>query len=491
MRRIGSGWQQLEEDRVLADVPLHRHWRDIYRKRWLILITSFTAAVVAYAFSAQVTPVFESKTTFYIAGNAPSPGYLGAQPDTPPSPLYPIPEEKAASLDVGILRGRVLMSRLASAFDLPFGDVIRKVDIVVSKEFMINVFVRDTDPDLAAGIANTVPTFYADFQETAMRARSTQVVDALESQLAVLIADRDRLADLLRARRAENGSLADDSALRGLQDARDLAEMKLAEFDQQIAQGGARLAALDAALAAEGERFAGFRTMESTPALTAMLERMLDLRIELAAITDGPASPRRAAIEGQIAEIESAMAQEQKRLADAAAKTSGSLFEKLRLERTMTAATSAGLRAARASVAAEIASALDEFGAALDEVAAAQDIASQLARTEQRIATAETNLAAARLQAANARVPMVITETAVAPIRPIFPLTVLNAIVAAIVGLVFGVYYALFVAHSERARRLGRAAEAALPPFSRDELALLRKGDIAAIRNAGGGAGHV
>lgn len=490
MRQTGSGWHKREEQRLLADVPLHQHWRDIHSKRWLILITSFTAAVVAYVFSAQVTPVFESKTTFYIAGNAPPPSYLGAQPDTPPNPLYPIPEEKAASLDVGILRGRALMSRLATAFDLPFGDVIRKVDIVVSKEFMINVFVRDTDPDLAAGIANTVPTFYADFQETAMRARSTQVVDALTGQLAALGTERGRLVELLRARRAENGSLADDSALRRVQDARDAAGMKIAELDRQIAQDSARLAALDAALAQEGQRFAEFQTMESTPALTSMLEKLLDLRIDLAAITDGPASPRRASIEDQIAEIERSMEQEQQRLAGAASKTSGSLFERLRLERAMTGASIEGLAAARVSTETEMIRASDDFEAALDKVAAAQDIAKRLSRTEQQIETAEINLAAARLQAANAKVPMVITEPAVAPIRPIFPLTALNAIVAAIVGLVFGVYYALFVAHSERARRLERAAETELPPFTPGEMALLRQGDIAAIR-AGAEAEHV
>lgn len=474
----------------MADVPLHQHWRDILDKRWLILITGLTAAVVATAFSNLVTPIFESKTTFYLAGNAQMPSYVGSEPDAPPGVLYPIPEEKAASLDVGILLGREMMSRLAERYGIPLSVITRRVDITVSREFMINVYARDPDAARSADIANSVPRLYAEFQENSMRSRSTAIAEALEDRLAVLEAERESLNAALLRSRSENLSVTDEAALRSLQGTRDADELKIADLDRQIMENTARLAVIDDSLRLEGVSFSEFRTMETTMALNSMLERVLDLRIELAAITDGPASPRRAAIEDQIAAIETSMEKERQRLADATSKTSGSLFEKLRLERAMVTATIAGLQAARETVEKTIDAASREFQSALVQVSAAEEISNELARVRNQIATAQANLAAARIQATNAKVPMVITETAVASLRPVFPLTVLNAIVATIVGLVFGVYYALFVAHSERAGRLHRAQTAELPLFTSEELTLLRRGDIGLLSN-GSRAGSV
>lgn len=467
----------------MADVPLHQHWRDILDKRWLILVTGLTAAVVAIVFSNRVTPVYESKTTFYLAANAQMPSFVGSQPDPPPGVLYPMPEEKAASLDVGILRGRIMMTRLAELFDVPLSVMTRRVDITVSPEFMINVHARDPDPVRSADIANSVPRLYAEFQEDSMRSRSLDIAEALEKQLSVLEAEREnRNAALLRIR-TENLSLADEAALQKLQDTREAAKLQIADLDRQIAQSTARLAEIDESLRREGVSFAQSRTMETTPALNAMLERVLDLRIKLAAIADGPASPRRAAVEEQIAAIETSMDQERQRLADAVSKTNGSLFEKLRLERAMASATIAGLQAARETAEKSVDAASREFRSASTEVSTASEIADELTRLRNQIATAQANLAAAKMQAENAKVPMVITETAVAPSRPVFPLTVLNAIVATIVGLVFGVYYALFVAHSERAGRLRRAQEAEPPLFTPEELQRLRRGDIETMSN--------
>jgi hypothetical protein len=116
----------------------------------------------------------------------------------------------------------------------------------------------------------------------------------------------------------------------------------------------------------------------------------------------------------------------------------------------------------------------------------AQDATSELSRVEVQIATAEANLAAARLQAENAKPPLVIVEKAVPPSRPAFPLPIVNAIAAALCGAILGTYYALFVAHSERATQTKKSRNATIPLFSNDELDELM-GAVAAMRRSNGG----
>jgi capsular polysaccharide biosynthesis protein len=479
-----------EEDAHLVDVPLHQHWHDIYIRRWLVVLTCVSAAAAAYLFSTLVTPIYEAKSTFYLAANAAPAQYVGPAPDAPPSPLLPMPEEKAASLDVGILRGREVRTRLATQFGLTVADIERRVDVTVSGEFMIDVFVRNEDAALAAAIANAVPVVYADFHQRSMRSRAAVSVTALQQRLAGLGAQRDALQAQLRDSRSSSLTTADQAALARLQAERDAARADMDSIAGQISAATARQTAMQASLQQEAGYYARAQTVNTTPTLDRMMESVLDLQVDLAALTDGTTSPRRVAIEDQLERIEEAVAVERQRLAEAETKASGSLYEELRLEIALTNATIAGLQAALTAADARLAQATDRFDAVLIAVSASDDAGLALARINAQIAVADDNLAAAILQSENATPPIVIVEQAVAPTRPAFPLPVLNAIVAALCGLVLGTYYALFVAHSERGAQARRSQAAPLPLFSRDELDELSAPTAVFRRGPHGGNGN-
>jgi len=457
----------------LVDVPLHQHWHDVYVKRWLVVLTAISAALAAFGFSMAVTPMYEAKSTFYLAANATPVRFVGAVPDAPPGPLLPTPEEKAAALDVGILRGREVRTRLATQFGLTVADIERRVDVTVSGEFMIDVFVRNPDAGLAAAIANAVPVVYGDFHERSMRTRATASVAALQQRLSELSAERDALQTRMRDSRSDSLTTADQAALGRLQVARDTARADMDSLAGEISAATARQTALQAALDREAGYYAQAQTVNTTPTLDRMLESTLDLQVDLAALTDGATSPRRVAIEDQLARIEEAVIVERRRLAQAETQAPGSLYEELRLEMALNTASIAGLQAALTAADARLADATARFDMVLLAVSASDDAGVALARNTAQIAVAADNLAAALLQSENAKPPIVIVEQAIAPTRPAFPLPLLNAIVAALCGLVFGTYYALFVAHAERAGQVRTARATLLPLFSPDELAQL------------------
>jgi uncharacterized protein involved in exopolysaccharide biosynthesis len=456
----------------VSEVPLHQHWHDVYVRRWLILLTAAAAVVVALAFSRAVTPIFEAKTTFYLAATAPTPSFVG--PTEAPAPLYPVPEEKAAALDIGILRGREVRTALAERFDLPYSEIEQRVDYNVSGEFMIDVFARNPDPELAAAISNAVPEIYEEFHERSMRARAGNIARVLEQRLEDLEAREEEVRAALRALREESLSTADSAALARIEAEREAAQTEMHGLETQIAQTTARLGSLEASLSDEDLIYAEARTVDTTSSLDRMLERVLDLRVDLAAVTDGPNSPRRLAIEQQISQIEDAMAREQERLAEASAKPQGTLYEELRMEIATTEALLAGLAQARDSAASRLARAESRFAEVLGASDAHSEAMAELERIEAQTAATIENLEAARLQEANATPPLLVVERAVPPTRPAFPLSVLNAIAAALCGLVFGTYYALFIAQSERAAQVRRSRTAPMPAFTPQEIAEIR-----------------
>ena len=457
------------------DVPLHQHWHDIHVRRWIVFLTAIIASVAAYFGSLLMTPVFEAKTTFFLAANAVPTAYVGPQPDAPQQPLFPVPEEKAASLDIGILRGEEMMSRLATAVNMPRADLEKQMDVTVSNEFMIDVYVRNPDPERASEIANRVPVVYTDFHRQSMRKRASDVAAALSARRDKLIEERAALRDRLQVSRTESLSTADRAALAQFQNERATAQIELDALKGRLDQASARQATLKIALIDEAKIYRDGQTIDTTTALDGMLERVLELQVNLTSDNFGPTSPQRVAIEEQIAAIQAAMETERQRLADAISKPQGSLYESLRLELVLASAEIAELTAAQISGKSRLDTATIRFENVLAAVGQNDTVSESLAQISAQITTVAANLASAQLQAQNASAPIVVVSKATPPTRPSFPLPILNAIVAGLCGLIFGTYYALYLAHADRGRQVRRSEKTKLPYFSSDEIEQLRK----------------
>jgi capsular polysaccharide biosynthesis protein len=77
------------------------------------------------------------------------------------------------------------------------------------------------------------------------------------------------------------------------------------------------------------------------------------------------------------------------------------------------------------------------------------------------------------LQARQPSAPVVVVEAATPPERQVFPLALLNTIVAGITGLVLGIYYALFCGYLERLRGSRIERQMQVPPKLDADFALL------------------
>lgn len=459
---------------MTTEVPLQDHWRDILAQRWVIVATTAFAGLFAFLISLMITPIYEAKTTFYLASNAESPRFVGG-PDTPPEPLFPTPDEKTAALNLGILRGRAFMEKLAEEFNLPVALVRKRVDVAVSGEFMVDLFVRSEDAKLASQMANRAPSLYAEFHRASMRDRADRLAQTLTEHLKSLQGQLSDLVAQSEDQRRRFGTTLDEALVARLSDRRAGTEQRLQEIDGALSAAVARREGLQTELDAESKTYAAGETVLTTPVLDLMVEQLLALHVDLAAVRDGPQSPRRGAIEEQIAATEAAIETERQRMAAAVVKSTGSNYEILRGQIITAKAEEAALAASRATAETQFTAAQSDLDAAIGALGAAEQLAAHQTEIEAQIADAQTNLASAQLQAAHAEVPLVVVEEAVAPTRAAFPIPVLNTIVAMLAGLVAGFYYALLIGHAGRVR-VKRLADALRPPWFNDaELGQLQR----------------
>ncbi len=466
----------------MSEQPLHNHWSDLYQRRWLVLFTMIVASLVAYLFSTSVAPVYQAKTTFFLSSAQPAPQFVAQTPDAAPRPLLPIADEKTAALDVGILRGRVLLERLSDQVGMAPEALAKAMVVTVSGEFMIDVFLRDRDPERAAEIANAVPDAYAAFHERSMRERAEVVADAISASLEKLEAEREALLIQLQNTRRESVSTADLSALAALQMRREAALIEREGLDAQINREEARRQSLANTLESEAELYRAGQTMETTRTADEMLTALLELRVQLASEGSAPNSPRVRRIQEQVDELERQMDIERAKIGSAVAKSFGSMHEELRLQHALSVASQAGLRAARSAADSRLTEETVRFTEALAAVTNSDQIATRLAALVTQIDTARTNLDAARIQAANVKAPLVVVEAAAVPTRPAFPLPILNAIVAALTALMLGSYFALLLAHNDRVGTRSRLRATQIPLLDDNDLSVLNpaaiKGEI-------------
>lgn len=163
------------------------YWFDIYGRWKLVVLTGLFGAASAYVLSLNLPPIYQSTSLFYAPQNIAAPSYLAGSGNLAQTPFVPATEEKAASISLGILRSQDVFRTLANEYPERARSQLQKnVSIEVSREFMIEVVVRDSDPQIAASIANRFPDLLREFQRTQIREHMDAVAAAARSELAAV-----------------------------------------------------------------------------------------------------------------------------------------------------------------------------------------------------------------------------------------------------------------------------------------------------------------
>ena len=168
---------------------LYDYWMALYTRKEIILVVSLSSLVFALIISFALPSVYETKASFYLPMNMKAATYTSdfAQQELAQQPLIPVLDEAGASVHIGILKSDDVISTLIKMFpDKTRSYFNKNVDIVSSPELFVDVHVRDSDPEVAAKIANAYSKIYQDFHADLLSAKAAQTYNTMESKLAEL-----------------------------------------------------------------------------------------------------------------------------------------------------------------------------------------------------------------------------------------------------------------------------------------------------------------
>ena len=171
---------------MYAQATLYDYWMALYSRKWIIFLVSISAMVFTLVISSYLPPIYEAKATLFVPANDAASSYTSSsQQRMAQSVLKPLPDEKEAGIHIGILKSDDMVEKLRGRFPGKEPGFFKKnVDFVTSPQFFIDIYVRDLDPELAAGIANAYVGIYAEFHAGLLRDKAARTQGVLEQQLA-------------------------------------------------------------------------------------------------------------------------------------------------------------------------------------------------------------------------------------------------------------------------------------------------------------------
>ncbi len=147
----------------MTDKTLLEYWFILYDKKVIILVITLSAMITAGVLSKILPPVYEAKAVFFVPKEVDKKNFF-----TPPgelmarSSLVPYAKEDEQGPYLGILKSQAIAKLVQREF--PQKRVIdlsrRDMNFVLSDEYLIEVYARDKNPTIAAGVANAYVKYF-------------------------------------------------------------------------------------------------------------------------------------------------------------------------------------------------------------------------------------------------------------------------------------------------------------------------------------------
>jgi uncharacterized protein involved in exopolysaccharide biosynthesis len=198
----------------MHDSTLADYWSALYSRKWIILAVTLSSMAFSIWLSDYLPPVFEAKASFYVPVNALAPGSGGGSSQRlMQTILKPVPDEKEAGLAIGVLKGQDLGRRVRERFPAKEPAFFAKnVDFSASPQFFVDVYVRDSDPKLAAQVANAYMQAFRDFHTEKLRANALDTAQTLQAQYVSLSNRLDQKTLAARSFQQRNQLLSEGEA---------------------------------------------------------------------------------------------------------------------------------------------------------------------------------------------------------------------------------------------------------------------------------------
>ena len=323
----------LDESEVIGGFSLREHWRVVYSRRWSVLTLAAAGVAVALAWNQVRTPTYQATVTLQIDREQPGLAEISEQtsPQFPEQPdyietQYKVLQSRALAATVIAELGLAAKPELkhgltAAELEAYAGQVhpriverfTNRLKVRPSKGTrLVDVSYESVDPQLAPLVVNTLG---AAFVEHNLRAKwnATQKASVwLEEQL-------NALRDKLEASEQALQSYAASHSILFVEERKDVTTEKFAQLEEELTRAESdRVMKESLAMLAEGASRDGgsLPGSLSSEAYAAFQKQLSELRREYSRllVTFAPGYPSVRRVAEEVAQIETAMAEEQQRI---------------------------------------------------------------------------------------------------------------------------------------------------------------------------------
>lgn len=440
----------------MADRTLLDYWLILYRRRWIILTIALSAMVTAWVLSTRMDPIYEAVAVFFVPKESDKTTFFAAPSGTMVrAPLFPEAAEEPHAPYIGILKSWAIPKLVHEEFpNKPIEEIRKDMDWLLTDQFMILVFARDKNPEVAAGIANAYVKYFNQLLGQYSLPAQGQTLDTIEGEIAV---NEERLTEATRALerfQLENKTANLEEEAKQLITMRTNFESLLETARIQLNETMKKIVATQR----ESERERGFlRASElvvTSPLLETLKSKLVDIEAQMAAarVDLKESHPQFLALKRNYEEIHRNIAQEVEKVINSQVQAPDTFYEGLRrrlvdlfVDRERLGATIASHR----NVVADIESRIVEIPKLRTRLT---KLSVEMDRYKSRGEILRLNSEEIKVQTKRSPQVAVVVDPATPPTKPIFPKPILNLIVALFVGLGGGLFYAFFVDYLEGTR---------------------------------------
>lgn len=446
----------------MEDRPLLYYWLILYRRKRIVVVTFLSAIFFALVLSLLLPKIYEAKVVLFVPADIANVSFT-SQGNTgfTQTPLFPVPDDDVAALQIGILQSKTIAQKVAKEFPQKGMDELNKnVDFVMNSQYFIEVYVRDRDPGLAAKIANSYPKHFNDFQRSAALSHLGRARIALEAQIEdvsnnIALTKREK-EELQRKHKSVLVELETEK----LTDQRNQFQTDLDKTVIAVQEVEEKIKNTREQLKAEARNYNPSEVITTNTLIDGLRNKLTDLEGQLSSMKTElrPDHPKVVSVQAQYEQTKKSLKAEIGRIVESHTKTSDSFHESLRrnlitsyVDKEVYRARIVALKETIQMIGtkllemSELGPRMNQFDRKLEEY---EGLLKILLTNREEITTQEKwqNQVA------------VVVDEAIPPAVPAFPILWLNLIIAGVLGVLGGIIYVFFIEYLSdvgRAKKLG------------------------------------
>jgi polysaccharide biosynthesis transport protein len=443
----------------MEGLTLMDYWLVLYRRRGILAVIVLSAIGFAFYLSSRITPIYEAKAIIFVPEEPSVVSYFStdASKSIAPKPAIPATQEKSHAPYVGMLRSETVKRKVHEAYpQKSLHRLFLETDFEISNEFMIEIYVRDQDPKLAADVANA---YIKALDELLLSNEISQVHAAIEQQLQETRGRLEAARQTLQTfqEREKIADLSQETA--ELVKQQSAFEMKIEDAKVGLKGTEQQISGLQRQLQREAALYVPSGLITTSPLVESLKKDLVDLE---AAIGGGLSEqtarhPSVTRLQAQYDEKKRELEREINKIVGSQTKPTGSFYETLRQNLVNLLVEKVALEARTAALARTVAGIGGRL-ARLPEIKVKHDeLVNDVTLYQKLVELLSVNLEEARAQTKRFARGAVVVDPAVVPDKPAFPIRWLNAVVAGMLGLLGGIFYCFFLDYIERAIAARRA----------------------------------